>query len=103
MGNPGLLRALFERGVDSADSSSFLQNAAGKKFLHPTKAKHVALEEICCPRDVCPCRVCQTFDMEYLRLEGELNNLALALHNLAALVSYCELRGGEIIGARPLE
>ena len=92
MGSPGLLRALFERGVDSADSSSFLQQTVNKRYLHPDREEFVPLEEVAKPNDVCGCRVCQTFDPDYLRLEGELNNLALALHNLAALHSCCGLK-----------
>lgn len=88
IGNPGLLRALFERGVDSADSSSFLQQTVNKRYLHPDREEWVSLEEVVKPSDVCECRVCQAFELDYLRLEGELNNLALALHNLTA-VSEC--------------
>ncbi len=85
MGQPMIMRALFERGVDSTDSSSFLQQTVNKRYLHPQREEYVALEEVGRPSDVCPCRVCQTFDLEYLQLEGELNNLALALHNMAAV------------------
>jgi tRNA-guanine family transglycosylase len=92
MGSPGLLRALFERGVDSADSSSFIQQTVNKRYLRPDKERFVPLEEIGQPSEVCECRVCQTFELDYLRLEGELNNLALALHNLATLNTIVGLR-----------
>lgn len=89
IGSPGLLRSLLNRGVDSADSSSFLQNAAKKRYLHPAKNEFVSLDEIASLGDTCVCRICKTFDLNYLRLEGELNNLALALHNLTSLYSCC--------------
>lgn len=89
IGSPGLLRTLFERGVDSTDSSSFLQQTVSKRYLHPEKEVFVPLKDIEDPRDICGCRVCQTFGLDYLQLEGELNNMALALHNLAALRRCC--------------
>ncbi|PWU14401.1 MAG: hypothetical protein C5B50_17645 [Verrucomicrobia bacterium] len=95
IGNPKLIRALFEQGVDSVDSSSFLQNAVNKRYLDPHRGEFVPLDEVGSAIKACPCRVCQTLDVEYLRLEGALNNLALALHNLAALHSYCGLERTE--------
>lgn len=92
IGSPGLMRALFERGVDSADSSSFLQQTVKKQYLHPDRNEFVPLEEVGRPSDVCGCRVCKTFEMDYLRLEGELNNMALALHNLAVLNAMVGIR-----------
>lgn len=98
IGNARLVRALFERGVDSVDSSSFLQNAVKRRYLHPERGEFVELGEIGRVGDVCSCRVCQTFDVDYLRLEGELNNFALALHNVAALaICYGRKAAGESV------
>ena len=88
IGTPTLAKALFDHGVDSVDSSSFVRSAVSKRYLHPSFGKYVDLCEIAAPRDVCPCRICQTFNGDYLGLEGELNNMALALHNLAASITY---------------
>jgi tRNA-guanine family transglycosylase len=84
IGNPSLVKALFEHGVDSTDSSSYLKYAASRKYLDPTTGDYEEVAEIGNPGDRCDCRICQTFDREYLALEGELNTMALALHNLAA-------------------
>jgi tRNA-guanine family transglycosylase len=88
IGTPSLVKALFDHGVDSVDSSSFVRSAVTKRYLHPSTGRYVHLGEIVAPHDVCPCRICQTFNNDYLALEGELNNMALALHNLAATTAY---------------
>ena len=91
IGTPTLVKALFDHGVDSVDSSSFVRSAVTKRYLNPCSGKYVALGDVPEPREVCPCRICQTFDHDYLALEGELNNMALALHNLAATLSFLRL------------
>lgn len=91
IGTPTLVKALFDRGVDSVDSSTFVRSAVTKRYLHPTSGKYIALAEVTVPKDACPCRVCQTFDHDYLALEGELNNMALSLHNLSATLSLLGL------------
>jgi tRNA-guanine family transglycosylase len=88
IGTPTLVKELFDRGVDSVDSSSFVRSAVSKRYLHPSSGRYVDLGEIVAPQDVCPCRICQSFNSDYLALEGELNNMALALHNLAATTAY---------------
>lgn len=88
IGQPRLIKALFDAGVDSVDSSSFVQQAAGKKYLHPKKGTYEALDKIPRPDSLCECAVCRTFGQEYLALEGELNTMALALHNLCAMNVY---------------
>lgn len=85
MGNPHLTKALYDYGVDSTDSSSYVKYAASRKYLDPTTGKYTDIHEIESPPELCPCRICQSFTKEYLALEGELNTMALALHNLAAL------------------
>lgn len=88
IGTPKLIKALFEQGVDSVDSSSFVRSAVSGRYLLPESGEYTALSGIEQPSDLCPCRICQTFNTEYLQLEGELNTMALALHNLAAMNSY---------------
>ncbi len=94
IGQPALLSRLFAEGVDSSDSSSYVQNAAGKKYLDPTTGQYERLEEMEEPRDMCECHACQRFSKAYFTLPGELNSMALALHNLAALGIYLGLPGG---------
>lgn len=91
IGTPTLVKALFDHGVDSVDSSSFVRSAVTKRYLHPKSEKYVALCDVLGPKEVCPCRICQTFDHDYLALEGELNNMALALHNLQTTLAYLGL------------
>jgi len=91
IGTPQLIKALFEQGVDSVDSSSFVRSAVSKRYLLPDEGTYTALSEIETPSDCCPCRVCQSFDSEYLQLEGELNTMALALHNLAATIFFLNI------------
>ena len=91
IGTPTLIKALLDHGVDSVDSSSFVRSAVTKRYLHPSSGKYVGLDEIEAPPDICSCRVCQTFSHDYLALEGELNNMALALHNLTATLSFLGL------------
>ena len=91
IGTPRLIKALFDHGVDSVDSSSFVRSAVSGRYLHPGSGDYVDLESVPCPADLCPCRVCQTFDTDYLSLEGELNTMALALHNLAATCAFLGL------------
>ena len=91
IGSPRLIRALFDHGVDSVDSSSYVRSAVSKRYLDPRKGDYIAVTEVANPADTCPCRVCQTFDTKYLQLEGELNTMALALHNLAATMACLRL------------
>lgn len=91
IGTPTLVKALFDHGVDSVDSSSFVRSAVTKRYLHPSTGKYISLDEVQTPSDECPCRCCQTFGHDYLALEGELNNMALALHNLTATMSFLGL------------
>lgn len=92
IGNPSLVRALLDHGVNSTDSSSYVKYAASRKYLDPTTGEYEPISEIQSPADRCNCRICQTFEREYLALEGELNTMALALHNLAALKSFLSER-----------
>lgn len=91
IGTPKLIKALFEQGVDSVDSSSFVRSAVSGRYLLPDAGTYTPISEIDSPSACCPCRVCQSFDSEYLLLEGELNTMALALHNLEATRSFLNL------------
>jgi helicase len=77
IGSPHFIKELFERGVDSVDSSSYVRAAAGGKRLSPPAESTEVL--------ACYCAACRRFGSEYLELEGETNRMALALHNLAAI------------------
>ena len=91
IGTPRLIKSLFEHGVDSVDSSSYVRSAVSGRYLDPESGNYVSISEVESPRDRCGCRVCQTFDREYLQLEGELNTMALALHNLIATMRFLNL------------
>jgi tRNA-guanine family transglycosylase len=84
IGSPNLIKSLFSCGVTSVDSSSFVRSAVSGRYLNPKSGNYEAMSGIKRPADICPCRICQSFDSDYLLLEGELNTMALALHNLAA-------------------
>jgi tRNA-guanine family transglycosylase len=91
IGSPRLIKALFDNGVDSADSSSFVRSAVSARYLNPSSGEYSPLSEVDVPSDLCPCPVCRTFDKDYLQLEGELNTMALALHNLTATMACLNL------------
>jgi tRNA-guanine family transglycosylase len=93
IGSPRLVKALFDYGVSSVDSSNYVRNAASKRYLLPGKGEYVNIDETLEPAELCPCRACQQFSMGYLALEGELNNMALALHNLTATMSFLKIGG----------
>ena len=92
IGQPSLIKGLFSHGVDSADSSSYLKYAVGKRILHPGKGTYAKLSEVD-DFDIYGETVTgRQFDKDYLSLEGELNNMALTLHNLEALNLYLALK-----------
>lgn len=82
IGLPMVIRGLFEAGADSVDSSSFVRHAAGKKFMDPETGIYRDL--VSPDASGCCCRFCQIFEKAYYAMEGELNTMALALHNLEA-------------------
>jgi helicase len=86
VGSPTIIRRLFEAGVDSIDSSTYVRQAVSGRYLDPSTGAHISITEVSYPKDCCPCAVCQTFERDYLSLEGPLNRMALALHNLHALL-----------------
>jgi tRNA-guanine family transglycosylase len=86
VGSPTIMRHLFDAGVDSTDSSTYVRQAVSGRYLDPSSMTYRPVTEITRPRDCCPCAVCRTFGVEYLSLEGPLNRMALALHNLHALL-----------------
>jgi queuine/archaeosine tRNA-ribosyltransferase len=85
------MRRLFEVGVDSCDSSTFVRQAISGRYLDPSKGGYGPVGEIKYLKDTCGCAVCSTFDCDYLCLEGAVNRMALALHNLHALLTLAGL------------
>lgn len=94
IGQPKLIRRLFDAGVDSVDSSSYVQYAADRKYLDPSTGEYQVVANLPDDLGACPCSVCQSYPRDYLALEGELNAMALTLHNLAALKGFLGLGGG---------
>lgn len=91
IGSPRLVKSLYDYGVSSVDSSNYTQQAASKRYLLPSKGQYVQIDESLDPIKTCSCNICQQFSRNYLLLEGELNNMALALHNLLATFSYLQI------------
>ena len=89
IGQPTLLRRLFEIGVDSVDSSSFVQYAADRKFFQIIDGTYIKSENTAA--SPCNCKICHTLTLEYFTLRGEINTAALALHNLSALNTFLGL------------
>ena len=96
IGSPRLVKSLFEYGVSSVDSSNYVRNAASKRYLLPEKGEYVNIDGTLDLAKMCQCRICQEFSGDYLSMEGELNNMALSLHNLSATTSY--LKTGDADG-----
>ncbi len=84
IGNPELIYKLKDAGVDSTDSSSFLQNTAQKKYLSMDYMEWAPINSV---TSRCDCPICRTHSNEYLGQPGEVNNLSLALHNLHTTAS----------------
>ena len=59
-----LIPILVYLGVDSFDSSTYLQQAQGRRYWHPSKRKYVHLTDLSDHKgglaSLCPCPVCQT-------------------------------------------
>lgn len=92
IGAPLLVKELFARGAASVDSSGYVRQAVSKRYLDPSTGKYVLLENIAEPLyDACKCSVCRQFSKNYLALEGELNTMALAIHNLIATIDYLQI------------
>lgn len=83
IGQPALVKRLFVEGVDSTDSSSYLKQTVAQRWLNPTSWTYQKVEDA----DNCRCQVCKTLGTHYLGLNGELNSMSLALHNLETLTS----------------
>ena len=97
IGSPTIMRRLFKAGADSADSSTYVRQAVSGRYLDTFTAAYRPIIEITRPQELCSCAVCRTFEGDYLALEGPLNRMALALHNLYALLRSSGLP------TRPLE
>jgi len=92
IGNPKLVKGFYKYGVSSVDSSNYVRQAISKRYLVPDEGTYVALKEIGQdPSLICDCAICRQFTTEYLALDGELNNMALALHNLSATFNYLQI------------
>lgn len=96
IGQPNLVRRLFEAGVNSVDSSSYVRLAVEKKYLSPQTGQYSSITDEGVPKEDCSCRICQSFPPKYLTLSGELNTMALALHNLIALNTFLGIRHNTI-------
>jgi helicase len=83
IGNTELIRALFREGVTSVDSSSWVRAAADGKYLESTTGAVSDVNRS--DQGVCNCPLCTKLGLGYLSLEGEVNRMALALHNLHTL------------------
>jgi tRNA-guanine family transglycosylase len=91
IGSPKIIRRLFDAGADSSDSSTYVRQAISGRYLDPASSTYRPFSDVAHPRDCCSCAVCQTFGSDYLSLEGPLNRMALALHNLHALLTLSGL------------
>jgi tRNA-guanine family transglycosylase len=100
MGSPTIMRRLFDAGADSSDSSTYVRQAVSGRYLDPASRVYCPVTEIADPQDCCPCAVCRTFERDYLSLEGPLNRMALALHNLHALRTLSGLPLSPYVPAR---
>jgi len=94
IGKPELVRHLFTEGVDSVDSSSYLKYAAEKKWLDPVAACYHPIPTA----TTCPCRFCTELGTAYMALDGELNTMALALHNLETIMGISHVRNKDRFG-----
>jgi tRNA-guanine family transglycosylase len=87
IGSPRLVKTLFDAGVDSTDSSSYVRSAVDGKWMDPVAMDWHTLTHLNSTTTRCQCAVCTRFTPDYLALEGESNRMALALHNLHVLLS----------------
>jgi len=88
IGKPKVIIHLFNEGVDSTDSSSPLRLTADKRYLKPSSLEWEALQDLKVSKSHCNCNICQLYYPDYFLLNGEINNLALALHNLNAYKNF---------------
>jgi tRNA-guanine family transglycosylase len=88
IGKPELVKQLFNLGVDSVDSSSFVQYAVDKKYLDPKTGTYQRIGDLLDLSTYCQCVICKNVTKEYILLKGELNNLSLVLHNLSAIGAF---------------
>lgn len=93
IGQPELVASLLREGVDSVDSSSFVRSAAEKRYLDPVSGHYCDIMDIVNTGTTCPCTICTSFEPEYFSLSGETNTMALALHNLIALLTFLGVYG----------
>ena len=85
IGSVALVQALFREGVSSVDSSSYVRAAVDGRYLDATTGKFIDTSGVTFTD--CGCPTCGNLAIEYMSLEGEVNRMALALHNLFAMHS----------------
>ncbi len=90
IGQPTLIKELFNLGVSSTDSSSFLRATADKKMLDPSSSKWISLNQNLAALPDCDCASCKMNNENFFRLPGEANNIGLALHNLNTTVAIVQ-------------
>jgi tRNA-guanine family transglycosylase len=78
VGKLGVVKELFCRGVDSIDTSTYVQNAVSKKLV----SAYGDYIDADLGERLCECAICLQFETQYLSMSGELNCMAIALHNL---------------------
>jgi helicase len=83
IGNAELIRAVFNEGATSVDSSSWVRAAVDGR--HIDRKTGATAELITDEPSGCDCQSCARLGTTYLSLEGEANRMALSLHNLHSL------------------
>lgn len=80
IGQPESVRQLFEMGVWSVDSSSYVRQAVSSRYYHPEQGAYVELNELTSPLP-CNCPVCSR-GIEVFYTGGLWRWAKLAMHNL---------------------
>jgi len=83
-----LLPILFYLGVDLVDGSTYLQNAASKKYVVPYFFKEIDIKSYQERRLPCSCPICRNNSPNYLKGTGIRPLAFLALHNFITLKNY---------------
>lgn len=80
VGAPNVVRQLFDRGVWSVDSSSYLRQAIGKRYWHPLEKRYVEISQLTASLP-CSCPLCR-LDVQSFQSSGLWGTSRLALHNV---------------------
>jgi len=93
LSNFRILPILFLLGVDTVDTSTYIQSAASGKYFSPGGG-NASLSNFHGDRLPCSCPICRSFTPEYLSGSGVRPLAMLSLHNLHVLEDYITfLRG----------